>query len=153
MPVQQLSQLIIISCDSLTLIPGASYWYFLESVEISGDNSLHDPVSLEIPYQEDDLQPPHLPVDYGLQHNYPNPFNPFTQISFNLDHECLIDLTIYDVKGNLVRNLISGQHSSGLHEYTWDGKDNSGKQMGSGIYLYNLNYGKNSSHKKMILMK
>ena len=140
--------------DSLTaLIPGASYWYFLESVEISGDNSLHDPVSLEIPYQEDDLQPPHLPVDYGLQQNYPNPFNPFTRISFNLDHECLIDLTIYDVKGVLVRNLVRGQHSSGLHEYNWDGKDNSGKQMGSGIYLYNLNYGKNSSHKKMILMK
>jgi hypothetical protein len=139
--------------ESTTFVPGHTYWYSLESIVVSGESTIHEAISLEVPLENELPEEPDIPVKYGLLNNHPNPFNPFTRISFNLENDCLVNLKIYDIKGNLVRNLVTGQHNSGLYEYTWDGKDNTGKQMGSGIYLYNLEYGDKTSYKKMILIK
>lgn len=89
-----------------------------------------------------------------LKNNYPNPFNPETTISFYLsDSSAKTELCIYDLKGKKLLTLISDNLSAGEHSVTWDGKDSTGKNVSSGIYLYRLTQGNFISTKKMILMK
>lgn len=88
-----------------------------------------------------------------LYGNYPNPFNPETNISFSLPADQEIELSIYNLKGQLVRHLISGQFTSGENSVTWDGTDNEGKNVGSGLYLYKLKTSDQEFSKKMLLLK
>ncbi len=94
-----------------------------------------------------------VPKDFTLLQNYPNPFNPETNITFSLPESRRISLIIYDLLGREIRTLLSTNLSAGHHTVTWDGKDNIGKMLSSGIYIYTLKYGKNIQSRKMILMK
>ncbi|MCF7793892.1 MAG: T9SS type A sorting domain-containing protein [Candidatus Cloacimonetes bacterium] len=85
--------------------------------------------------------------------NYPNPFNPVTNILFSLSIEQEIELEIYNMKGQLVRNLVQGQFTAGNHSITWDGKDDSGKSVSSGLYFYKLIATDQVISKKMLLLK
>jgi hypothetical protein len=85
--------------------------------------------------------------------NFPNPFNPATSISFSLSAGASIELNIYNLKGQLVRTLTSGQFTSGSHSIAWDGKDDEDKQVGSGLYFYQLKTNDQIILKKMLLLK
>lgn len=86
--------------------------------------------------------------------NYPNPFNPSTTISFLILEEGIVELSVYNIKGQKIRSLLNDQITTGEHSIVWDGKDASGKKVGSGIYLYRLNVnGKIEAIKKGILLK
>ncbi|MEJ1730131.1 FlgD immunoglobulin-like domain containing protein, partial [Escherichia coli] len=78
---------------------------------------------------EDHVQ---TPVFDRLSQNYPNPFNPHTIIAFDLGKAQNISLDIYNTKGQLVRNLATGQMGEGNHRVTWNGKDNTGRSLASG---------------------
>ncbi|HCM16175.1 MAG TPA: hypothetical protein DHW79_09595, partial [Candidatus Cloacimonas sp.] len=84
---------------------------------------------------------------------YPNPFNPHTIIAFDLGKAQNISLDIYNTKGQLVRNLATGQMGEGNHRVTWNGKDNTGRSLASGIYFYRLKTESYSSTRKMLLLK
>ncbi len=88
-----------------------------------------------------------------LHNNYPNPFNPETTISFSLPNDRKVVLTIYNPKGQKVRELVKGDFTAGEHTVTWEGKDDNGKQVGSGLYLYRLKTDKLELTKKMLLLK
>ncbi|MEA1971792.1 MAG: C25 family cysteine peptidase [Candidatus Cloacimonadota bacterium] len=89
-----------------------------------------------------------------LYQNYPNPFNPTTTISFSLaGNTNNAEITIYNIKGQKVRNIVSKQLSDGRHSVVWNGKDDSGYKVGSGVYFYKLSTNNNSIIKKMILLK
>jgi Secretion system C-terminal sorting domain len=88
-----------------------------------------------------------------LHGNYPNPFNPVTNISFSLPKEQRIELAIYNLKGQKVTQLANGRFSSGEHKVTWDGKDNHDKKVASGLYFYKLKTDDNELTKKMLLLK
>ncbi len=88
-----------------------------------------------------------------LKGNYPNPFNPSTTISFSVKEAVPVEIGIYNVKGQLVKTLVNGEKASGSHSIVWDGRDNSGQSVSSGVYYYKMNAGKYSSTRKMILMK
>jgi len=94
--------------------------------------------------------------DFALQ-NYPNPFNPSTTFSFSIPDDSRVELTIYNVKGQEVKQLLSnsaGQLSAGQHSVTWNGKDASGNLVGTGIYFSKLSVnGKNRAMKKVLLLK
>jgi len=91
---------------------------------------------------------------FNLKQNHPNPFNPSTTISFSLKQNSpALELNIYNLKGQKVKNLFSGKLEKGDHSLVWDGKDESGLGVGSGIYFYRLSDGKNTQQRKMILMK
>lgn len=96
---------------------------------------------------------PTLPSDITLQQNYPNPFNQATMIEFTLPRRCRMELTIYDVLGRSVTNLIQGIHSAGTYRVTWDGRDALGRTSASGIYLCRLTADEVSITRKMILLK
>jgi hypothetical protein len=95
-----------------------------------------------------------MPDDYKLEQNFPNPFNPTTNIRFTLPASENINLTIFDVNGRAIRNLIDGKHyEKGSYESTWDARDNSGKPVSSGVYFYKLSWGNFEKSMKMTLLK
>lgn len=99
----------------------------------------------------DDLSPM-VPVS-ALYPNYPNPFNPETTISFSLAKPMPTKLRIYNLKGQLVRNLVSNEMPKGDHKIVWNGFDDKGLPVGSGVYLYRLEAGDYTRSMKMVLMK
>lgn len=104
----------------------------------------------------DDNQLIPIPKAFALHQNYPNPFNPSTVISFDIPAEfdgTGMRLAIYDLRGRRIRNLRSGPAAAGKNEVTWDGRDDSGRSMGSGIYLYRLEVGNRIETKRMVMLK
>jgi choice-of-anchor B domain-containing protein len=93
------------------------------------------------------------PEKFILHENYPNPFNPATTIFFELPADDLLDLTIYNILGQPVRRLFSGVRRAGLHKIRWDGRDDSGKQVPAGVYLYTLATARFSDTKQMVLLR
>jgi hypothetical protein len=93
-----------------------------------------------------------VPAQTKLHGNYPNPFNPETVISFDLSEDSKVKLSIYDMKGSLVRTLLSGEMKSGSHKILWNGKDNGSNQLSSGIYYISLQTrDKNFVHKSLMI--
>jgi hypothetical protein len=93
------------------------------------------------------------PVITELRGNYPNPFNPTTTISFSLKEKAPVSIDIYNILGQKVRTLYSGELGSGIHNLTWQGIDDKGRAVASGVYFYKMKSTEYSSTKKMILMK
>ena len=89
-----------------------------------------------------------------LHQNYPNPFNPETTINFTLKENTLsLKLCIFNIKGQLVKTLYDGPLQKGQHSVIWNGTDDLGYQVSSGVYFYLLSNGKETSQRKMVLMK
>jgi len=90
---------------------------------------------------------------FELFNNYPNPFNPITNIEFSLTEQARIKLTIYDIIGNTIKTLINKTMEPGLNGVIWDSRDESGNFVGNGIYFYCLQVGQQNQTKKMVLLK
>lgn len=94
------------------------------------------------------------PIGFRLEQNYPNPFNTATTIVYFLYNPADVTIKIYNIQGKLVGLLLDKESTSaGLHYVFWDGKNQRGKKVSSGIYFYQLNINESSETKKMILMK
>jgi hypothetical protein len=78
------------------------------------------------------------PIRFSLNQNYPNPFNPTTMISFSIPVKGQADLSVYDLLGRRVKTLVSGELPAGQHNIVWDGRDEAGHDVASGVYLYKL---------------
>ncbi|MCB5271238.1 MAG: C25 family cysteine peptidase [Candidatus Cloacimonetes bacterium] len=94
-----------------------------------------------------------LPPQTALGRNYPNPFNPTTNISFTLAQSGPASLKIYNAKGQMVRQLTNAEYNAGQHHLVWDGRDTKGRPVSSGLYFYRLQTKDFSQSHKMILMK
>jgi hypothetical protein len=88
-----------------------------------------------------------------LQQNYPNPFNPFTTIEFSVGKGSLVSLTIFNAKGERVKDLLHEEHSPGNYQVVWDGRDDMGRQVSSGVYFFVMEAGEFTSVKKMLMVK
>lgn len=117
-------------------------YYLLDDVELSGE-SVVDVANSNL----------NLPVAFYVYQNYPNPFNPSTTIRYSLPKSDNVLINIYDINGNLISTLLNAKQNAGTHEVTWDGKNNSGLQVVSGVYLYKVQAGNSSKISKMILLK
>jgi len=93
------------------------------------------------------------PINYNLYQNYPNPFNPSTTIKYDLKNSENVVIDIYSVGGELIRRLVDQQQNSGIYEIQWNGRNDKGSQVSSGIYLYQLKIGNQYQTKKMMLLK
>ena len=94
-----------------------------------------------------------LPIDYQLSQNYPNPFKPETKIQFSIPETANVNISIYNVLGQKVRTLTNRIYPAGNYILNWDGKNDSGSHLPSGVYFYNLTTEGRSISKKMILLK
>jgi len=88
-----------------------------------------------------------------LGQNYPNPFNPTTVIGYELPNSGLVSLRVYDVRGLLVRTLVEENRGTGPQEVMWDGRDNNGATVASGVYVYRLRFGNELLSRKLLLLK
>ncbi len=88
-----------------------------------------------------------------LSQNYPNPFNPTTTIFFELQQETIVELAIYNLSGSLVKILVSENKAAGAHQVIWDGRDDMGGEVASGVYVYRLKAGEIVEARKMVLNK
>jgi hypothetical protein len=92
-------------------------------------------------------------ADRCLIQNHPNPFNPETDISYNLPEDCMVKLVVYNMLGQRVRVLVEEQQTAGLKTVHWDGKDDNGNELASGVYFSRLKAANHVEAKKMILMR
>jgi flagellar hook assembly protein FlgD len=94
-----------------------------------------------------------IPGNFALFHNYPNPFNSSTQIEFQLPQSAHVSIKIYNLRGNEIRTILNENKPAGSYRITWDGKNNHGTAMPSGIYMLQLKSNGYVQSKKMIMMK
>jgi flagellar hook assembly protein FlgD len=93
------------------------------------------------------------PAITRLNGNFPNPFNPVTNIRYSLKEAGRVKLNIYNLKGQLVKQLLDTEVSAGDHQVVWDGKDDRGNSVASGIYFYRMQAQNYQATNKMMLMK
>jgi len=98
-----------------------------------------------------------VPRVYALSQNYPNPFNPVTTISFDIPDNGRkpneTRLTIFDIRGRVIRTMLEGSYPPGRHEAVWNGRDDSGRTVSSGVYMYRLTVDRQTITRKMLLLK
>ncbi|MCP4728045.1 MAG: T9SS type A sorting domain-containing protein [bacterium] len=94
-----------------------------------------------------------LPEEYCLHRNYPNPFNPETMIRFSLPENTNVNITVYNLLGSKVRELVNTFRPAGTHEIRWDGRNEQGQKAASGIYFYRIKTDRFSKVRKMTLIK
>ena len=94
-----------------------------------------------------------MPRDYALGQNVPNPFNPSTTIEYRLPEAGDVQLVIYNLLGQKVRTLVRESMDAGFHLVVWDGTDEFGKQVASGIYIYRMSVADFTQVQRMMLLK
>jgi hypothetical protein len=128
----------------------------LESAQLAVDGNLYDAFGTPIDHvQLDWTLDPAAPRDFALLQNVPNPFNPETSIRYELSEAGFVILDLYDVTGQLVRQLVSEQMESGRYTVQWDGRNASGHSVASGVYFYRVDVarGRFSAVRRMVLLK
>jgi len=93
------------------------------------------------------------PNVFALHQNYPNPFNPTTQIKYDLAEASLVAVTVYDITGRMVKNLVNASKDAGYHSLRWDATNNIGEAVSAGMYIYTIQAGEYRATKKMVLLK
>ena len=118
--------------------------------EIRGQVGVPIPVILGI--DEGDFND-HLPIKFILRQNYPNPFNPSTTLRFELPATTDISIVVYDLQGREVLRLADQRLEAGYHQLVWNGLDNAGRPVPSGVYIARLVTPRSSKSIKMVLLK
>ena len=124
-------------------VAGVTYYYKIEDISSNGMRQQHGPVAAELA----------LPESFSVLQNYPNPFNPETRIRFQLPQRSETRVAVFNTVGQVVRELVDATLAAGYHEIKWDGKDEHGLRVGSGVYYYRVQAGLEKSVRKMVLVK
>ena len=101
----------------------------------------------------DDHRNTAVPEVFSLSQNYPNPFNSETVIGFDLEKAGVIELSVYDLSGQKVATLAQGPRLAGTYDLRWDGRDDDGERVASGMYIYHLRSGGRSDARKLLMLK
>ena len=129
-----------------------TYYYWLQVSDLDGSSIYHSPVSVVFTEGEEGGAPP-VTFKTSLENAYPNPFNPNTNIRYQLENPGNVKIDIFNARGQLVRSFSSYHDAAGYYQINWDGRDSSGKAVSSGVYQYKMTSGKYHSTKKMVLKK
>jgi hypothetical protein len=96
---------------------------------------------------------PEIPVTYALEQNYPNPFNPTTTITYQLPEQRDVTLTVYNILGQVVKSLVQNVQAAGIYAIRWDGTNDHGTGVSSGMYIYRLKAGNFVQSRKMMMLR
>jgi len=121
--------------------PNRTYWYKLVEVTPDGDQSQFGPYSVT------------FKVTNTLEQNMPNPFNPSTTIKYSIAQDADVSLIVYDVSGRRVRTLVNTHQRADVYKTAWNGLNDQGGRVASGVYFYKLVAGKFVETRKMLLLK
>ncbi len=129
-----------------------TYYYWLENIDLDGSNRYYGPVVATVDQNGDGNIPP-VEMRTGIEKIYPNPFNPQTNIRFSLKNDAPVEVVIFNLRGQKVRNLLSAQKTAGFHNIEWNGLDNSGMPCSSGVYTVSVKIGKDVFTRQMVMSK
>ena len=138
----------ILTYNDMDLESG-EYSYYVTAYFTGGESEPSNTADVVLNVDADD----DIPAITSLNGNYPNPFNPITNIRFQSATPDNVELIVYNMKGQKVQTLVNSIMPAGFHTVVWDGKDSSGHSVTSGIYLYKIKIGHFESSKKMLLLK
>lgn len=110
-------------------------------------------ITINISTGAGEQSPVAVPRDYSLDQNFPNPFNPVTEILFGLPEKSRVTLEVFNILGQKIRTLIDNTLPAGMHSVTFDGLDSGGRELASGVYLYRLRTEKFTQSRRMVLLK
>ena len=147
-PFLQLNQTLIRGNGSYSFLDtdikaGVTYYYEVENMSESGYRSRFTLVSIKAP----------VPEQFELFQNYPNPFNVDTFIRYQIPRDCHVLLTVHNILGRGVRTLVDKNQKPGFYNAYWDGKDNRGRDVGSGIYFYNIYADEFHQTRKLVVVR
>ena len=94
-----------------------------------------------------------MPKEFVLHQNYPNPFNPVTSLRYDLPENGLVNITVYDMIGRMVKTLVNGSQTAGFKSVQWNATNDRNEPVSAGLYLYTIQAGKFRQAKKMVLLK
>jgi hypothetical protein len=159
-PVANFAQTVVLSSDIPTLSyvvrgrQNGTYYYLVRAQDSQSQWSGYSaPISVIVSRSVSVDNEQALPGDFNLMQNYPNPFNAQTVIAFTMASPGIVNLSVFDVAGRLVRTLSTGELDYGNHQIIWNGKDNRGNDVASGVYFYRLTAGEKSIIKRMVLLR
>ncbi|MDZ7796697.1 MAG: NosD domain-containing protein [Candidatus Marinimicrobia bacterium] len=142
-----------ICCD---LENNTTYYWRVIAKNSSGYGNWSDIKSFELDAEtgiEDNTNDTSIPEEFALHQNFPNPFNPNTEIRYQLPKSAEVTIVIYNLQGQKVRTLVDEQKEAGIYTTIWNSRDNAGRQTVSGVYIYSLRAGDFIDTKKMVFMK
>ena len=116
-------------------------------------DSCNDEAYSQPPPEEKVAVRPTVPTSFELSQNYPNPFNPTATIQYALPKAVQVELKVFNILGQVVRTLVDEEKGAGYHQVVWDGTDQTGRPVSTGIYLYQIKAGDFVETKKMQLIK
>jgi len=150
---------------------GQTYYYYIEDVDLAGKKSKSPILKITVGQESKvtvidkpkitirpKLKPVVIPTEFALLQNFPNPFNPETWIPFQLAQDTPVNINIYNTKGQLIHTITLGNKQSGIYVTKdkaayWDGRDNFGQSVSSGVYFYTLQAGEFRATRKMVIVK
>ncbi len=133
---------VILSAETIAVIP---QFFVVQGGKLQIVSGA-PPVSVE-------TEDPIIPDEFIVHQNFPNPFNPETEIRFALTRDSHVVINIYNTLGQQIGTLIDTQYAAGFHSVRWDGKDRNGRPVASGVYLYQIQAGEFSQVRKMSLLR
>ncbi len=133
---------VILSAETIAVIP---QFFIVQGGKLQVVSGA-PPVSVE-------TEDPIIPDEFIVHQNFPNPFNPETEIRFGLTRDTHVVISIYNMLGQQIGTLIDTQYAAGFHSVRWDGKDRNGRPVSSGVYLYQIQAGEFSRVRKMSLIR
>ena len=125
------------------VVAGGTYSYRLKQVDTDGSFEYSAILQVEI----------NLPQNFTLSQNFPNPFNPETSIRYELPEAVEVKVSIFNLLGNEIRTLVNEQKEAGVHSILWNGKDNAGREVATGAYLYRIKAGEFVETKRLTLLR
>ncbi|MFZ5519234.1 MAG: S8 family serine peptidase [Candidatus Zhuqueibacterota bacterium] len=130
------------SFQDATPMAGKVYYYKLEEITLTGHTKFHDPISVTAP----------TPANYSLSQNYPNPFNHTTSFKFQIPTSQYVLIEVYNVLGRKLRTLVDERREAGYYTVSWDGVDDQGMNVVSGVYFYHISAnGFHMTHKMVVV--
>ncbi|MCI0690912.1 T9SS type A sorting domain-containing protein [candidate division KSB1 bacterium] len=147
-----LATLTDVNYNDTEVTPGSQYYYRISAYDFAGNESKYSP-ELNVLVTSVAERGGGTPTEYALAQNYPNPFNPETTIKYQLPGASHVRLSIYTALGQEVRRLVDYSQPAAYHQVVWDGRDNAGNPLPSGVYFYRLETEKFTAIKKMVMMK
>lgn len=137
------------------LTEGQTYYFRVTALDDQGNETgFSNLLSIDIDQTSSVAEEPGLlPDEFVVHDNYPNPFNPSTTISYGLPMDARVEVSIYNVRGQRVRQLLERDQTAGFQSVMWDGRNDAGRPVPSGVYLYRIVAGEFRASKKMLLLK
>ena len=126
-------------------------YFYRVSYYANGQSEYSEVLSVTLEWM--DVDGNQIPEVYALHQNYPNPFNPVTNLSYDLPEDAMVNITIFDMMGRIVSNLVNENQSAGYKSLQWNATNNGGHPVSAGVYIYTIRAGSFAQTKKMILLK